>query len=69
MSKMPNKVVSVDPEGDAWWAYLAPRLEHVEYMNVELSDSRPSYTSISPYTTVSRYISLSHSVSVQWFSH
>ena len=23
MPKMPNKVGSVDPEGGAWWAYLA----------------------------------------------
>ena len=26
MPKMTNKVVWVDPEGGAWWAYLAPRL-------------------------------------------
>ena len=26
MPKMPNKVVWLDLEGGAWWAYLAPRL-------------------------------------------
>ena len=40
MPRMPNKIVSVDPEGGAWWAYLAPRLNVLDSHVVGRSPGR-----------------------------